>query len=164
MKKFKNISLFLFAAVAMTVLTSCDDMVADELQGHWYGEVATANFSYHRGINIDYQEVEIYFDKGPGNNASGTGIEIDYENNGWYYTECPFTFNVRDGIIYMDYEDGTHVAIKDYSIHEDVNNGDMYTFQGVFVDYYTGREMAQFKLYKRGDYYYNDKTYNWRKR
>lgn len=129
MKKIKS----LFFAVAMvlvaTTFVSCelDEWLAYELEGIWEGEVATEYFSNRYGKKVEYQYVQIEFDKDPRYYAAGDGEECDYDRNG-RYVRCRFQYKVRNNVIYINYADRTHVAIYNYRL----NHG---YFEGQFCDY-----------------------------
>lgn len=132
---------YLVMALSVFTLSSCeDDEIAQTLDGIWEGEVAKEYFSHRWGVQTEYYVVGMEFYADPYRYAQGRGIEYDYLYNG-NHTHCFFDYEVRNGIIYIDYEDDTHVAIRDYHLS---NNH----FKGVFIDYYSGYEIATFDFVK----------------
>lgn len=153
----------LLAAVSALCLTSCeDDEIARTLDGIWEGEVATSYFNYRWGRTTEYQYVDIEFNVDPYRYAKGTGVEYDYyDGSGRYYTRVYFDFEVRNGCIYLYYEDGADVYIASgYTLTDN-------RFSGVFCDCKTGNRLAAFDFYRQrnwrhdryGDYYYRDDYY-----
>ena len=140
--KLMRIAMMFMAAVMALSLNSCneDDDIALTLDGIWEGEVAMDYFSHRWGVQTEYQAVDIQFYADPYRYAQGEGIEYDYLPNG-YYTECHFYFEVRNGRIYIDYDDGTSVAIRNYRLTGN-------SFTGEFIDYYTGDYLASFDFIK----------------
>lgn len=160
MKKF-----FAFALVAMTVMTtfiSCrDDEIAEDLVGIWEGAVSQSYFTGRYTYEVDYQYVDIEFYKNPYQYAKGDGVEYDYTgydrwNDCYYYYRCGFSYEVRNRNIYIYYDDGTRVVIRDYSL-----SGSRFT--GTFRDYYD-RYLADFDFVRVGGYYYKTYSANWRVR
>jgi hypothetical protein len=158
--------IFSFALVALTVMVtfiSCrDDEIAEDLAGIWEGEVAQAFFVGRYTYEVDFQRVDIEFYKNPYRFAKGDGIEYDYSgydryNNCYYYYACGFVYEVRNGNIYIDYDDGTRVVIRDYSLSGS-------RFRGTFRNYYGGGYLADFDFVRVGGYYYNTYSANWRRR
>ena len=152
MKKFLT---FLFLAVTAMTFVSCDDdKIAATLDGVWEGQVSLGRWN-------SYQYVDIEFYKNPYRYAQGDGIEYDYtgydRHGNCYYYVSRFVYEVRNGRIYMDYDDGTRVVISSYSLSGT-------RFSGTFNDYYSGSYLADFDLYRVDGYYYNTHTGNWRAR
>lgn len=150
--------IFSFALVALTVmvtLISCrDDEIAEDLAGIWEGEVAQAFFVGRYTYEVDYQAVDIEFYKNPYRYAKGDGVEYDYSgydryNDCYYYYRCSFVYEVKNGSIYIDYADGTHVVIRDYSLSGT-------HFSGSFRHYPSERYLADFNFVRVGGYYYQN--------
>lgn len=138
-------------AMTMMTMTSCEDeMISSELQGIWRGEVAEEYFNGRYGHDMMYTEIELQFFEDPFSFTKGSGIEVDYY--GRRYTECRFRYEVKNRVIYLDYNDGTHVMIYNWRMR----NGH---FIGDFHDYRTGDFLASFNLYKVADYSYEDSYY-----
>jgi len=155
--KMKRITQFLSIMIAMLsmTLTSCnwtddDEMVVYDLEGTWRGEIRSDYFNRRYGTQTEYTDVLIEFYRNPGEYAAGSGREVDYYYGG-YSDVVDFDYQVRNGVIYMDYNDDTHVSIYNWELY----NG---TFRGEFHDYFTGEYLATFNLYKvygGWDYGYN---------
>lgn len=144
----KLASCILIVILALTFHSCEDDEIAQQLDGIWEGEVASTYFSHRFGERTEYQYVDIEFYADPYRYAKGTGIEYDYYGNSYYYSECSFSFEVRNGIIYLDYQDGTSVAIRNYRL-----NGSR--FSGDFIDYWSGDYLASFNFVKVNNWRYN---------
>lgn len=173
-RTFRVLPTLLTLLCAAFMLTSCDEedrAIAIDLSGIWEGTVSQEYFINRYGDKeVTYQDVDMEFRKRSGSWSSGTGTEIDYDydyrTHRLYYYTCEFSYNVRNGIIYIDFEDGTKSRIRDYSLSSDF-------FTGYFQDYYTDRDLCRFKfrrvsghLYENDryydyydDYYYNDRYY-----
>lgn len=139
-------SLLMMAALVFTTMgmTSCEDeYIASTLEGIWSGEVATEVFSNRYGYQTEYTDVDIEFYSDPYRYASGRGVEYDYMSR-WKYTETYFRYEVKNRVIYIDYEDGTHIAIANYRLNDNY-------FRGTFADYRTGEPIADFRFYKIHD-------------
>lgn len=137
-----------FIVIAMTVFSfsSCNDReVAQTLDGIWEGEVSQTYCNYRWGGSTTYQYVDMEFYADPYKYSAGTGYERDYTYLNSYgygeYVEVEFKFRVDFNNIYIDYADGTKVAIYNYTLN---NNH----FNGTFKDYYTGSYMADFSFTK----------------
>ena len=162
MKKFTAILTMVLLAALPMVFTSCeqdDDDIAFTMDGVWYGQVASEYFTYRYGSNVDYTDVIFEFWHDRYDYARGTGREVDYY--GYGYSEVVyFDYEVRGGIIYLFYEDGTEVRISNYRLFGD-------EFRGDFHDARNGRWLASFDLvrdYDGWDYRYNyyvKKGYVW---
>lgn len=141
MKKIFNLVALL--GIMTLMLTSCnrDERISWTLDGIWEGEVATEYFSHRwQEVVVQYQSVDIefYADSWGGR---GRGIEYDYTGYDTYYA-CEFYYEVRNGRIYLDYDDGSRMMIdRDYYLTNRV-------FEGNFCDYRTGEFVASFKFYK----------------
>lgn len=139
--KILNIATYIIMAMISFTLYSCEDEdIAQTLDGIWEGEVATEYFSYRWGTRTEYQAVDIEFYVDPYRYARGTGVEYDYDSR-YYYTECGFYFEVYNGIIYLDYDDGSQVAIRNYRLTDN-------RFSGEFINYRTGEYLASFNFVK----------------
>lgn len=152
-------------AFVMIFTTSCEDSyIANKLDGIWEGEVASEYFNYRwQEWGTEFQSVDIEFYKDPFRYSSGRGIEYDYQRGSYgryYYVECPFSYTVSNGVIYLSYDgDPVQVAIYNYRLS---NNH----FIGDFHNRVTGKFLASFDFikvgnwrYQRGDGYYNYDSY-----
>jgi hypothetical protein len=77
--------------------------------------------------------------------SDGYGMEYDYQGNSGAYIDCPFTFKVTNGTIFMEYDDGSRVAIRNYSLTDTHFSGDFYEWVG---NYSIGSYIAHFDFYK----------------
>lgn len=76
-------------------------------------------------------------------------MEYDYQGNSGAYIDCPFTFKVTNGTIFMEYDDGSRVAIRNYSLTDTQFSGDFYEWVG---SYSIGNYIAHFEFYKVTDW------------
>ncbi len=138
----KKILTFLFLAVTAMTFVSCDDdEIAATLDGVWEGHVSLGRWNSYQYVDIEFYRDEY---------SAGNGVEYDYQSNGTYI-ECPFTFKVVNGTIFMEYEDGSRVAIPDnYTLTETTFSGDFYEWTG---SYSIGAWIAHFDF---------DKVTSWR--
>lgn len=153
--------MILFALLlSMTTLTSCDSdtNLAYELDGVWQGEIASEFFTYRWGQQVEYFATEIHFNQAGAFEAGGTGYELDRNNR--TYTRSYFHWTVRNGRIYIDYDDATNtVVIRDFDTYW---SGSRQRFSGYFDDERTGQQLAHFdlvKVYSDNDYY--EQRYNY---
>ena len=66
-----------------------------------------------------------------------------------------FNYTVRDRVIFMDYSDGSQIAIYNWDLRGD-------TFVGEFHDYITGEYLASFRLYRvNGGWGSSFRGYDW---
>ena len=132
----KKLLFFMFMAVTTLSLTSCDDdEIARKLDGVWEGQVSLGRWN-------SYQYVDIQFSRQ--GYADGYGVEYDYQSNG-SYEECPFTFDVNNHTIFMTYDDGTKVAIRNYDLTDTRFAGEFCYWTG---SYSVGAKIADFEFYK----------------
>lgn len=152
-QKLSRLASFLVLILLTTMLHSCqeDEAIAYTLDGIWEGEVASDYFNYRWGtVTTEYQDVDMQFYVDEYARNSGVGVEYDYQSNG-YYVRCTFSYEVRNGIIYLSYSDGSYVAIRNYHLTGS-------TFSGEFIDYNTGDYLASFNFYKADNYRYTRAT------
>ena len=64
---------------------------------------------------------------------------------------------MRNGRIYMDYNDGYRIIIHDYDLY---SRGGIRRFKGIFENYDTGERLASFDLVKTNDWSYRAKKHN----
>jgi len=141
------------ALTAAVMLTGCDSdtSLAMDLDGVWQGEILGNYYSYRRGSN-DY-DTEIMFRQNGVFSNGGTGYEIDRNFATGRYTKNYFDWSVNGGRIYLHYDDGYRVIIRDYDTYW---MGGRLRFRGYFDNYDTGEQMASFNLVKvesSSDYY-----------
>ena len=141
MRQKRNMMVMAIVAMLSLTMTSCnieDEFVADDLQGTWYGSVKNEYFNYRYGYTTEWTEVQMEFFKDPFVFAEGSGREIDYCGR-QYSSIIGFNYHVRNQVIYIDYYDGTKIAIYNYSLRSS-------KFSGEFHDYHTGEFKASFNL------------------
>lgn len=147
MKKiFTQTAMLLMLLLPMTTLTSCDSdtELAYQLDGVWQGEIASEFFTYRWGKQVEYFATEIHFNQAGAFEAGGTGYELDRNNR--TYTRSFFHWTVRNGRIYIDYDDDTNtVVVRDFETYW---VGDWQRFRGYFDDERTGQQLAHFDLTK----------------
>ncbi|MBR4269328.1 MAG: hypothetical protein IKQ47_06040 [Prevotella sp.] len=133
----KKILTFLFLAVTAMTFVSCnDDEIAATLDGVWEGEVSVGRWNSCQYVDIQFSRDQY---------SAGYGMEYDYQGNSGAYVECPFTFKVTNGTIFMEYDDGSRVAIRNYSLTDTHFSGDFYEWVG---NYSIGSYIAHFDFYK----------------
>ena len=134
MKKFLT---FLFLAVTAMTFVSCDDdKIANSLEGVWEGEVSVGRWNSYQYVDIEFSRQGY---------SNGYGMEYDYQGNSGAYVECPFTFKVVNGTIFMEYEDGSRVAIRNYTLTENQFSGEFCKWEG---SYTVGDYIAKFNFVK----------------
>lgn len=143
----KKIYTLLAVALMAVALASCDSDadLAYDLDGIWQGTIQ-GNYYYDRYHTSysDYDTEIRFYQEGAFSNG-GTGYEIDRDNYTGRYTRSYFDWKVRNGRIYMSYDDGYDVVIRDF---ETYRMGGTMRFRGYFDDYYTGEQLASFNLIK----------------
>lgn len=131
-------------------MTSCDDDDADQaydMNGIWQGTIQ-GNYYEDRYHSNGY-DTEIQFVQEGVFSHGGYGMEIDYPHDPHLpISQVMFDWTVRDGRIYLDYEDGYRVIIRDYELY---SAGRSTHFRGYFDDYHTGGQLASFDLIKISD-------------
>ena len=161
MKKiYTHIAVALMAVLTMTAFTSCDkdSEIAYDLDGIWQGTIVGNYYSSRYGATRTDYDTEIRFYQNGAFSRGGTGYEIDRENWTGYTTRFDFDWKVRDERIYITYDDGFQVVIRDW---ETYYMGNTMRFRGYFEDYHTGEQLASFNLIKVSERYsYANDTMN----
>jgi len=156
---FTQAKAMFIALVAVLALASCnsDQQLAYDLDGVWQGSIASEYFSYRFGRTMEYTDAEICFSQRGAWEAGGTGYEID-----WYgrsYTKSYFHWSVRNGRIYIDYDDATYtVVVRDFDVY--YRGGQRY-FNGYFDNEQTGETLAHFDLVKVSSNKYYENRYGY---
>lgn len=148
MKKFFTTAICL--AATLCAFTSCDDdaMQGMALSGCWEGDFGMCYDYVYRGryyteyadmTDIQFYPYDNYYDR-------GYGYQVDFYDYGpWDKVYHSFTWEVRNGIIYLDYcksgEEELTTYIRDYEMTNDYLRG------------YFGNTNSQFRLRKYRDYY-----------
>lgn len=164
--------LFSYLTVTLMVLTtalftSCrevDEDISRNLSGRWSG-VISQDVYYHRfGIIRENTSADMEFYNDPFSSFSGRGVEYDYfqEYGRLYYTESHFDYTVNMRRIYLSYDDGSDIVIRDYDMYVDL-------FVGVFESYdrYTRQyeDIASFRFNKIADFQWRRGGYTpWNRR
>lgn len=140
MKKFLSYTMMLL--MGMFAFTSCetDEEIADYLiSGNWQGYLGTY-YVNNWGEEFQDGEYETVWRFDPygydtyGYATSGTGYEVDYSTR--YrseYAYSAFYWEVRNGNIYIEYEDPTwnpaRIDYRDYTISRSYFRGTMYDYE-----------------------------------
>ena len=136
--------------ITALTMTSCDEdtETAYDLDGIWQG---TINGSYYqdRYGNSERWDTEIRFYQNGDFSRGGSGEERDWDYRGRCYRSY-FDWKVRNGRIYMYYDDGYNIIIDRYDLYW---RGGTQRFRGYFEDYDTGEQLASFDLVKVADWY-----------
>ncbi len=123
----KLMAMAALALCTLSLMTSCDEdrEEARILSGQWYGDFG---MYYSDGYDTWYATTtDIRFIPNNGYSRRGTGEEVDYFNR-----PCPiryqsffFYWEIRDGVIYLDYPHNPdlNVAIYDYRLDYDYFSG-----------------------------------------
>lgn len=135
-KVIQTLALGLTALLTLG-LTSCDDDqdTAYYLAGQWHGSIYDGNYNY---------DATFYFYQYDDYSTSGTGWETD---RGWYnYSQAPFHWWVRNGEIFIQYDDNSNVRVwlKGNIPHSRYDD----EMHGFFVDDRTGETLAEYDLYQ----------------
>lgn len=150
MKKIYDYTRFmLMALVTMVAFSSCDEDsdIAYDLDGAWSGTVVGDYYYYRYGKDyVTYQDWDTYieFKQDSPFATIGEGYEYDENRRTGQWSETYFDWQVRNGKIYISYDDGTDVVIRDYEVYQ--TRGVM-RFRGYFEDY-RGNDIASFDFIK----------------
>ena len=153
-KMYYYTKMIVVAMIAMMAFTSCDEDtdLAYNLEGVWEGTI-TGNYYSYRGYTTNDYDTQIMFKQAGSWGSGGTGYETDYHRESRRYTKVFFDWTVRDGRIYLHYEDGVYVVIRDFETYWAMSR---MRFRGYFDNYDTGEQLAAFNLIKvesPDDYY-----------
>ena len=157
MKKIYTLLALALMGLTPLALTSCvfnddDDYVANSLQGIWRGQIQSEYYYGRYGHDVQYTDTQLEFYSDPYSYARGLGREIDFSYS-YYGEEVRFSYTVNNHVIYMDYSDGSQVAICNWNLSGNTFTGDFYA---VYRDYMTGYYevgdyLASFRLYRVSD-------------
>lgn len=142
----KAIIMVLTAMATMTACTSDDAQQAYDLNGYWQGSIQGDYYSDRYGGSGSW-DTEIWFVQDGDFSNGGYGREIDYARYSGYVNDVEFDWEVRNGRIYIDYQDGYHIVIRDYELY---SRGNSEHFRGYFENWDTGETLAAFDLIKVG--------------
>ncbi len=147
MRKTKHFAaLLLLFVMSMFTLSSCTNSDMDQaydLSGYWQGTIY-GNYYSNRYHNTNIYDTEILFVQDGAFSNGGTGVERDYDRYG-LVNECGFEWEVVNGYIYLYYNDGYRIIIRQYELY---SRGYSQRFRGSFDEYYTGEQLATFDLIK----------------
>lgn len=140
----------LLLLASLFAMTSCDDMIANSLEGTWCGDMYMTMEYNGRYYNSTGCEIEFIGD--PCSMHRGTGYWVDYYSGApWDYKAYHIDWTVEDRVIYIRFrEDGYRVEIRNYRL-------DDRRFSGYV--YYDGGEQY-FELYHTSSPYWNDYYYD----
>ncbi|MGN0281492.1 MAG: hypothetical protein ACI4B3_04225 [Prevotella sp.] len=140
-----NIGLMTMILFTALTMTSCDEDVetAWDLEGIWQGTI-NGNYYMDRYGNSESWDTEIRFYQYGDFSNGGTGEERDWDYRGRCY-HSSFDWKVRNGRIYMYYDDGYNIIIDRYDLYW---RGSTQRFRGYFDNFNTGENMAYFDLVK----------------
>ena len=150
MKKINTyLMMALMTVLTMTTFTSCDKdtRLAMDLNGVWSGTIVGDYYVNHYTgvVREDIYDSEICFYQDGDFSKGGTGYQIDRNRDTRQYTRFNFEWTVRDRKIYILYNDGFEVFIRDYEIYD---VGSTRRFRGYFDDVHDGTTIASFDLVK----------------
>lgn len=143
MKKIYTILALALVGCMPWLLTSCeseDEQIVYNLEGIWRGQIQSTYYYNRYGRTTEYTDTQIEFNHDSYGYARGRGREVDYSSYG-YGEVVYFNYTVRNGEIYLDYDDGSHIIIYNWEMYGN-------TFRGEFHDYRTGEYLASFSLYR----------------
>lgn len=146
-KIFNHIAIMIltaFAAISFTSCTSDDIDQAYNINGIWQGSIQ-GNYYGDRYNESGSWDTEIQFVQDGDFSRGGYGTEVDYSYDTGRTMRSDFDWEVRNGEIYMDYDDGYRIIIHDYDLY---TSGSSMRFRGYFEDYDTGDALASFNLIK----------------
>lgn len=150
MKKIYTLFSFIIMMTCLATLTGCseDVMIAQDLRGVWRGELSQDYYDHRWGYVTEYTEVEYEFYDNAFSMRKGSGVEYSYDRRG-RGSACGFDYEVRNGNIYLYFDDGADIVITDYRLNDRI-------FSGFFRDAHTGDDIARFTLARVSSYYSND--------
>lgn len=139
------------------VFTGCQDDDVDQaydMNGIWQGTIQ--GMYYHDRYGRDgLWDTEIQFVQDGDFSRGGYGVEVDYSYDSYRTYRSRFYWEVRNGRILLDYDDGYTIVVRDYELYS-VGSG--MRFRGYFDNYETGESMASFNLVKVSDWTDWDRT------
>ena len=146
-KTFNKLGLMVMALFTIMTMTSCDDdtETAWDLDGIWSGTI-TGNYYKDRYGNItqDVWETEIQFVQDGDFSRGGWGRERDWQGRR-LVSDVNFDWKVRNGRIYMYFDDGYDVVIRDYDLYY---TGSTQRFRGYFESPDGRTDLGAFSLSK----------------
>lgn len=146
----ERIGLMMMVLLSALTLTSCDEdtETAYDLDGIWQGTI-NGNYYQDRYGYTESWDTEIRFYQDGDFSRGGSGEERDWDYRGKCYSSR-FDWKVRNGRIYLYYDDGYNIVIDRYDLYWRSNTQ---RFRGYFEDFDTGDQLASFDLVKVVDWH-----------
>lgn len=146
----ERMGMMMVVLLTALTLTSCDEdtETAYDLDGIWQGTI-NGNYYQDRYGYTESWDTEIRFYQDGDFSRGGSGEERDWDYRGRCYSSR-FNWNVRNGRIYLYYDDGYNIVIDRYDLYWRSNTQ---RFRGYFEDFYTGEQLASFDLMKVADWH-----------
>ena len=146
----ERIGLMMMVLLSALTLTSCDEdtETAYDLDGIWQGTI-NGNYYQDRYGYTESWDTEIRFYQNGDFSRGGSGEERDWDYRGKCYSSR-FDWKVRNGRIYLYYDDGYNIVIDRYDLYWRSNTQ---RFRGYFEDFDTGDQLASFDLWKVVDWH-----------
>ena len=146
----ERIGLMMMVLLSALTLTSCDEdtETAYDLDGIWQGTI-NGNYYQDRYGYTESWDTEIRFYQNGDFSRGGSGEEHDWDYRGKCYSSR-FDWKVRNGRIYLYYDDGYNIVIDRYDLYWRSNTQ---RFRGYFEDFDTGDQLASFDLVKVVDWH-----------
>ena len=146
----ERIGLMMMVLLSALTLTSCDEdaEMAYDLDGIWKGTI-NGNYYQDRYGYTESWDTEIRFYQYGDFSRGGSGEERDWDYRGKCYSSR-FDWKVRNGRIYLYYDDGYNIVIDRYDLYWRSNTQ---RFRGYFEDFDTGDQLASFDLVKVVDWH-----------
>ena len=146
----ERIGLMMMVLLSALALTSCDEdtETAYDLDGIWQGTI-NGNYYQDRYGYTESWDTEIRFYQNGDFSRGGSGEERDWDYRGKCYSSR-FDWKVRNGRIYLYYDDGYNIVIDRYDLYWRSNTQ---RFRGYFEDFDTGDQLASFDLVKVVDWH-----------
>ena len=146
----ERIGLMMMVLLSALTLTSCDEdtETAYDLDGIWQGTM-NGNYYQDRYGYTESWDTEIRFYQDGDFSRGGSGEERDWDYRGKCYSSR-FNWKVRNGRIYLYYDDGYNIVIDRYDLYWRSNTQ---RFRGYFEDFDTGDQLASFDLVKVVDWH-----------
>ena len=146
----ERIGLMMMVLLSALTLTSCDEdtETAYDLDGIWQGTI-NGNYYQDRYGYTESWDTEIRFYQDGDFSRGGSGGERVWDYRGKCYSSR-FDWKVRNGRIYLYYDDGYNIVIDRYDLYWRSNTQ---RFRGYFEDFDTGDQLASFDLVKVVDWH-----------
>ena len=146
----ERMGLMMMVLLSALTLTSCDEdtETAYDLDGIWQGTI-NGNYYQDRYGYTESWDTEIRFYQNGDFSCGGSGEERDWDYRGKCYSSR-FDWKVRNGRIYLYYDDGYNIVIDRYDLYWRSNTQ---RFRGYFEDFDTGDQLASFDLVKVVDWH-----------